>query len=239
MPTRVSNSEKKQTDGWQKWMTIHRNTKNIWQLTRLVKISISTLPRKERTLENALLPSVNFNVRKVWATHQQGPGSRNQWYSEIWWVPWEWQAWHQVRQPPVRGGRGIQYKYKTKDDPKSPNLNVVVAFFATCWARVGFYDAVGQLQELVQHNDTEGSSPPLFLANQIYPLIIFSESLKTSLVYEKLVVDSTTFTMYSFVYESLTHYDTDIKNMLVDLWTQSGNVFERVTNRVRICRTCT
>ena len=36
----------------------------------------------------------------------------------------------------------IHYKHEVEDDPVSPNLNIFVACFTTCWARLRLYEAL-------------------------------------------------------------------------------------------------
>ena len=49
----------------------------------------------------------------------------------------------------------IFYKYKDEDMPVSPNLNVFVAAFTTCWATLHLYEALELLQERVFYFDTD------------------------------------------------------------------------------------
>ena len=49
----------------------------------------------------------------------------------------------------------IHYKHQLKDDPISPNLNIFVACFTTCWARLRLYEALDLLQERVLYFDTD------------------------------------------------------------------------------------
>ena len=48
----------------------------------------------------------------------------------------------------------IFYKYNEDDIPVSPNLNIFVAAFTTCWARLHLYEALELLQERVLYFDT-------------------------------------------------------------------------------------
>ena len=48
----------------------------------------------------------------------------------------------------------IHYKLQQEDDPVSPNLNIFIACFTTCWARLKLYEALDQLQERVLYFDT-------------------------------------------------------------------------------------
>ena len=48
----------------------------------------------------------------------------------------------------------IHYKLQQEDDPVSPNLNIFIACFTTCWARLKLYEALDQLQERVHYFDT-------------------------------------------------------------------------------------
>ena len=43
----------------------------------------------------------------------------------------------------------IHYKHEMEDDPVSPNLNIFVACFTTCWARLRLYEALDMLQDRV------------------------------------------------------------------------------------------
>lgn len=49
----------------------------------------------------------------------------------------------------------IHYKHDVDDDPISPNLNIFMACFTTCWARLRLYDALDLLQERVVYFDTD------------------------------------------------------------------------------------
>ena len=49
----------------------------------------------------------------------------------------------------------IHYKHQLEDDPVSPNLNIFVACFTTCWARLRLYEALDLLQERVLYFDTD------------------------------------------------------------------------------------
>ncbi|KAL9977677.1 hypothetical protein ACROYT_G015109 [Oculina patagonica] len=49
----------------------------------------------------------------------------------------------------------IHFKHKVEDDPVSPNLNIFVAAFTTCWARLRLYEALDLLQEQVLYFDTD------------------------------------------------------------------------------------
>ncbi|KAL9982832.1 hypothetical protein ACROYT_G004941 [Oculina patagonica] len=49
----------------------------------------------------------------------------------------------------------IHFKHKLEDDPVSPNLNIFVAAFTTCWARLRLYEALDLLQERVLYFDTD------------------------------------------------------------------------------------
>ena len=44
---------------------------------------------------------------------------------------------------------------KANDEPVSPNLNIFIACFTTCWARLRLYAALDILQERVQYTDTD------------------------------------------------------------------------------------
>ncbi|XP_078355818.1 uncharacterized protein LOC144640593 [Oculina patagonica] len=49
----------------------------------------------------------------------------------------------------------IHYKHELEDDPVSPNLNIFVACFTTCWARLRLYEALDLLQDRVLYFDTD------------------------------------------------------------------------------------
>ena len=49
----------------------------------------------------------------------------------------------------------IHYQHELEDDPVSPNLNIFVACFTTCWARLRLYEALDLLQERVVYFDTD------------------------------------------------------------------------------------
>ena len=50
----------------------------------------------------------------------------------------------------------IHFKHEFEDDPVSPNLNIFVACFTTCWARLRLYQALDLLlQERVLYFDTD------------------------------------------------------------------------------------
>ena len=49
----------------------------------------------------------------------------------------------------------VHYQYQDQDIPVSPNLNIFVAAFTTCWARLKLYDALEQLGERVLYYDTD------------------------------------------------------------------------------------
>ena len=49
----------------------------------------------------------------------------------------------------------IHYQHELEDDPVSPNLNIFVACFTTCWARLRLYQALDLLQERVLYFDTD------------------------------------------------------------------------------------
>ena len=60
----------------------------------------------------------------------------------------------------------VQYTLQEEDESISPNLNIVVACFTTCWARLKLYDALDILQERVLHKDTDSV---VFLSAQGMP----------------------------------------------------------------------
>ena len=49
----------------------------------------------------------------------------------------------------------IHYQYQDKDIPVSPNLNIFVTAFTTCWARLRLYEALELLGECVLYYDTD------------------------------------------------------------------------------------
>ena len=49
----------------------------------------------------------------------------------------------------------VHYQYQDKNIPVSPNLNIFVAAFTTCWARLKLYKALEQLGERVLYYDTD------------------------------------------------------------------------------------
>ena len=49
----------------------------------------------------------------------------------------------------------VHYQYQDKDIPVSPNLNIFVAAFTTCWARLRLYEALELLGERVLYYDTD------------------------------------------------------------------------------------
>ena len=49
----------------------------------------------------------------------------------------------------------IHYKLKSNEEPVSPNLNIFIACFTTCWARLRLYAALDMLQERVLYTDTD------------------------------------------------------------------------------------
>ena len=49
----------------------------------------------------------------------------------------------------------IHYQYQDEDIPVSPNLNIFVACFTTCWARLRLYAALEKLGERVLYYDTD------------------------------------------------------------------------------------
>ena len=49
----------------------------------------------------------------------------------------------------------VLYQYQKEDIPVSPNLNIFVACFTICWARLKLYEALEQLQERVLYYDTD------------------------------------------------------------------------------------
>lgn len=49
----------------------------------------------------------------------------------------------------------IHYKHQQEDDPVSPNLNIFIACFTTCWARLKLYEALDRLQECVFYFHTD------------------------------------------------------------------------------------
>ena len=49
----------------------------------------------------------------------------------------------------------VHYQYRKEDIPVSPNLNIFVACFSTCWARLRLYEALQLLGERVLYYDTD------------------------------------------------------------------------------------
>ena len=49
----------------------------------------------------------------------------------------------------------VLYQYQEEDIPVSPNLNIFVACFTTCWARLRLYTALELLGERVPYYDTD------------------------------------------------------------------------------------
>ena len=49
----------------------------------------------------------------------------------------------------------IHHKREVEDDPVSPNLNIFVACFTTCWARLRLYEALDFLQDRGAYFDTD------------------------------------------------------------------------------------
>ena len=49
----------------------------------------------------------------------------------------------------------VHYQYQDEDIPVSPNLNIFVACFTTCWARLRLYEALQLLGERVLYYDTD------------------------------------------------------------------------------------
>ena len=64
----------------------------------------------------------------------------------------------------------VHYQHQKEDIPVSPNLNIFIACFTTCWARLQLYKALEQLGERVLYYDTdsvifledEGQTNPAF-----------------------------------------------------------------------------
>ena len=49
----------------------------------------------------------------------------------------------------------LHYQHQEEDIPVSPNLNIFVACFTTCWARLRLYEALEKLGERVLYYDTD------------------------------------------------------------------------------------
>jgi len=49
----------------------------------------------------------------------------------------------------------VFYQYQEEDIPVSPNLNIFVAAFTTCWARLHLYEALEPLGERVLYHDND------------------------------------------------------------------------------------
>ena len=60
----------------------------------------------------------------------------------------------------------VQYTLQEEDESIFPNLNIFVACFTTCWARLKLYDALDILQERVLYKDTDSV---VFLSAQGMP----------------------------------------------------------------------
>ena len=60
----------------------------------------------------------------------------------------------------------VQYTLQEEDESISPNLNIFVVCFTTCWARLKLYDALDILQERVLYKDTDSV---VFLSAQGMP----------------------------------------------------------------------
>ena len=73
----------------------------------------------------------------------------------------------------------IHYKHQLEEDPILPNLNIFVACFTTCWARLRLCKALDLLQEQVFYFDTDSVVFPS-LPNQIHPLETTLVTSKTS-----------------------------------------------------------
>ena len=57
----------------------------------------------------------------------------------------------------------VHYQHQKEDIPVSPNLNIFIACFTTCWARLKLYEALEQLGERVLYYDTDSV---IFLEDQ-------------------------------------------------------------------------
>ena len=49
----------------------------------------------------------------------------------------------------------VHYKHQLQDDPGSPNLNIFIACFTTCHARLKLYEQLSKLKERVLYFDTD------------------------------------------------------------------------------------
>ena len=49
----------------------------------------------------------------------------------------------------------VHYQHQKEDIPVSPNLNIFIACFTTCWARLKLYEALQSLGERVLYYDTD------------------------------------------------------------------------------------
>ena len=49
----------------------------------------------------------------------------------------------------------VHYKHQLQDDPVPPNLNIFIACFTTCHARLKFYEQLNDLKERVLYFDTD------------------------------------------------------------------------------------
>ena len=68
----------------------------------------------------------------------------------------------------------VHYQYQDEDIPVSPNLNIFVACFTTCWARLRLYEALQLLGERVLYYDTDSI---LFLQEEGQPNPVLGDYL--------------------------------------------------------------
>jgi len=68
----------------------------------------------------------------------------------------------------------VHYQYQDEDIPVSPNLNIFVASFTTCWARLRLYEALKLLGERVLYYDTDSV---VYLQEENQPCPVLSDYL--------------------------------------------------------------
>ena len=68
----------------------------------------------------------------------------------------------------------VHYQYQDEDIPMSPNLNIFVAAFTTCWTRLRLYEALELLGERVLYYDTDSV---IFLEEEGQPSSVLGDYL--------------------------------------------------------------
>ena len=68
----------------------------------------------------------------------------------------------------------VHYQHQNEDIPVSPNLNIFVAAFTTCWARLRLYEALQLLGERVLYYDTDSV---IYLEEEGQPSPVFGDYL--------------------------------------------------------------